>query len=31
MNAQPILRPWRHEPRYQALLARMGMPEEWRR
>jgi eukaryotic-like serine/threonine-protein kinase len=31
MNAQPVLRPWRHEPRYQALLARMGMPEEWRR
>jgi serine/threonine-protein kinase len=22
---------WRQEPRYQALLARMGLPEEWRR
>lgn len=31
LNALPALRPWRHEPRYQALLARMGLPEEWRR
>jgi len=30
LNAQPALRRWRHEPRYQALLTRMGMPEEWR-
>ena len=31
LNAVPMLRPWRQEPRYQALLARMGLPEEWRR
>jgi TolB-like protein len=31
LNALPALRPWRHEPRYQALLAQMGLPEEWRR
>jgi len=31
LNAVPALRPWRQEPRYQALLARMGLPEEWRR
>jgi serine/threonine-protein kinase len=30
LNALPLLRPWRQEPRYQALLGRMGMPEEWR-
>ena len=31
LNALPALRPWRREPRYQPLLARMGLPEEWRR
>jgi TolB-like protein len=31
LNAVPWLRQWRQEPRYQALLARMGLPEEWRR
>jgi len=31
LNAAPALRPWRQEPRYQALLERMGLPEEWRR
>jgi len=31
LNAVPWLRKWRKEPRYQALLARMGLPEEWRR
>jgi tetratricopeptide (TPR) repeat protein len=31
LNAVPWLRTWRQEPRYQALLARMGLPEEWRR
>jgi TolB-like protein/tRNA A-37 threonylcarbamoyl transferase component Bud32 len=31
LNAVPALRPLRHEPRYQALLERMGLPEEWRR
>ena len=31
LNTVPALRPWRHEPRYQALLARMGLPEELRR
>jgi TolB-like protein len=31
LNAVPWLRKWRHEPRYQTLLARMGLPEEWRR
>ncbi len=30
LNAMPALRPLRHEPRYQALLARMGLPEELR-
>jgi hypothetical protein len=30
LNAFPALRPWRQEPRYQALLGRMGLPEEWR-
>jgi len=27
----PALHPLRHEPRYQALFERMGLPEEWRR
>jgi len=31
LNATPMLRPLRHEPRYQALLARMGLPEDLRR
>ena len=31
LNAMPALHPWRQEARYQALLARMGLPEEWRR
>jgi len=31
LNAHPALRPLRLEPRYQALLARMGLPEELRR
>jgi len=31
LNALPALRPMRHEPRYQALLERMGLPEELRR
>jgi hypothetical protein len=31
LNATPFLRPLRHEPRYQALLARMGLPEDLRR
>ncbi len=31
LNAVPWLRTWRQEPRYQALLERMGLPEEWRR
>jgi len=30
LNAIPSLRPMRHEPRYQRLLERMGMPKEWR-
>jgi TolB-like protein len=30
LNAVPWLRPWRHEPRYQALLERMGLPESLR-
>jgi len=31
LNAVPALRPLRDEPRYQALLERMGLPEEGRR
>jgi serine/threonine-protein kinase len=31
LNALPMLQPLRHEPRYQALLARMGLPEPLRR
>jgi eukaryotic-like serine/threonine-protein kinase len=31
INALPALRALRHEPRYQALLERMGLPEELRR
>ena len=31
LNAIPSLRPMRHEPRYQRLLERMGLPKEWRR
>ena len=31
LNAVPPLRPLRHEPRYQALLERMGLPEDLRR
>jgi serine/threonine-protein kinase len=31
LNAMPALYPFRHEPRYQALLAKMGMPERLRR
>jgi serine/threonine-protein kinase len=31
LNAHPALRPYRLEPRYQQLLARMGLPEELRR
>ncbi|MHC4107209.1 MAG: protein kinase domain-containing protein [Planctomycetota bacterium] len=31
LNAVPALLPLRHEPRYQALLERMGLPEELRR
>ena len=31
VNATPMLRPLRHEPRYQALLERMGLPEKLRR
>jgi serine/threonine-protein kinase len=31
LNATPMLRPLRHEPRYQALLERMGLPEHLRR
>jgi serine/threonine-protein kinase len=31
LNAIPSLRPLRHEPRYQQLLERMGLPKEWRR
>jgi hypothetical protein len=31
LNSMPSLRPLRHEPRYQALLARMGLPEPLRR
>lgn len=31
LNAHPALRPLRLEPRYQALLARMGLPEDLRR
>jgi hypothetical protein len=31
LNATPFLRPLRREPRYQALLARMGLPENLRR
>ena len=30
LNAIPSLRPFRHEPRYQRLLERMGLPKEWR-
>jgi hypothetical protein len=30
LNAIPSLRPLRHEPRYQQLLERMGLPKEWR-
>jgi serine/threonine protein kinase len=30
LNAIPSLRPLRHEPRYQRLLERMGLPKEWR-
>jgi eukaryotic-like serine/threonine-protein kinase len=30
LNAIPSLRPMRHEPRYQRLLERMGLPKEWR-
>jgi TolB-like protein len=30
-NTVPALMRLRHEPRYQALLERMGLPEEWRR
>jgi serine/threonine-protein kinase len=29
-NTVPALMRLRHEPRYQALLERMGLPEEWR-
>ena len=31
LNSMPSLRPLRHDPRYQALLARMGLPESLRR
>ncbi len=31
LNAMPFLYPLRPEPRYQALLARMGLPEDQRR
>jgi TolB-like protein len=31
LNAVPALLPLRHEPRYQALLERMGLPDELRR
>jgi hypothetical protein len=31
LNAHPALRPWRLEPRYQALLEEMGLPEALRR
>jgi len=31
LNSVPMLRPLRHEPRYQALLERMGLPESLRR
>jgi serine/threonine-protein kinase len=31
LNAMPALYPFRQEPRYQELLARMGMPERLRR
>ena len=31
LNPIPSLRPLRNEPRYQRLLERMGLPEEWRR
>ena len=31
LNAMPPLHPYRQEPRYQALLARIGMPERLRR
>jgi hypothetical protein len=31
LNAMPFLFPIRHEPRYQQLLARIGLPEALRR
>jgi hypothetical protein len=31
LNAMPALYPFRHEARYQDLMARMGMPERLRR
>jgi serine/threonine-protein kinase len=31
LNSAPFLRPLRREPRYQRLLERMGLPEEWRK
>ena len=31
LNAMPPLYPFRREPRYQALLARIGLPERLRR
>jgi eukaryotic-like serine/threonine-protein kinase len=31
LNSAPMLRPLRHEPRYQRLLERMGLPENLRR
>jgi hypothetical protein len=31
LNAMPPLYPFRQEPRYQALLARIGLPERLRR
>jgi len=30
LNSAPFLRQLRKEPRYQALLERMGLPVEWR-
>jgi len=31
LNAMPPLYPFRHEPRYQALLTRIGLPDRLRR